>query len=304
MRALKRTHQRTALIYRKGVAGHVPVGEPDAGAARRSYFGEQVLHFASCDWLRASRHPAASPLDAALDRHLIVNLAAFDPTDKQRVAADVGCGSLAQMFVQRVQPQHHLGPRGDHVRQSSGPQHLVYWLAIALDLHAKHGHPAPGDWQHVAQVLWQQHPVADKAFADQGQKLAAVAPRRFVVVVGRKQNRPFSQCARIPQRPERLDEGGDSSLHVGRPRPVELAILHLGRHKGQMHRVQVPIELQHPPRLAAVEASDHGRCLRPIGLGPLHGKALRRQYGRQRISHRAGIQRRAGHRNQFLGRIK
>ena len=70
-----------------------------------------------------------------------------------------------------------------------------------------------------------------------------------------------------------------------------------------MHRVQVPIELQHPPRLPAIEASDHRRCLRPIGLGPLHGKPLRSQYRRQRIRCRAGIQRRAGHRNQRLGRI-
>ena len=125
-----------------------------------------------------------------------------------------------------------------------------------------------------------------------------------MVVVGRKQDRPLGQCARIPQRPKRLDEGGDSSLHVGRPRPIELTILYLGRHKGQMHRVQMPIELQHPPRLPAVEASDHGRCLRPIGLGPLYGKSLRRQYGRQRISHRASIQRWTGHRNQLLSRIK
>ena len=71
-----------------------------------------------------------------------------------------------------------------------------------------------------------------------------------------------------------------------------------------MHGIEMTVELQNAPRLAAVIAGDYRRRLGPVGLGPLDDKALGRENFGQFIRRRARAQRRAGNCDQRHRRVE
>ena len=184
---------------------------------------------------------------------------------------------------------------------SGGPQDLVHRLPRTGHADVEDPHAAAGPRQPVGQVLGQEHAVAHVSLADEGFQLAAVSPGSLVVVVGGEQDPAGPQSAGVAQGSHRLRGGGDASLHVRRPRAGEHAVADGRRLEGQVHRVQVSVELQPAPRGAAVETGDHGGRLGPVGFRPLHLEAIRPQPPLQPIRRFTGGSRGAGRGDEVHG---
>jgi hypothetical protein len=98
--------------------------------------------------------------------------------------------------------------------------------------------------------------MAEITFLDEPIELASIAPRRFVKIMGRKQNRARRERSSVAKDSQGFDGGGDAGFHVGRTAARKSPVGYGGRKKGQMDRIQVSIELQRSTRFAGVVTHD------------------------------------------------
>ena len=176
--------------------------------------------------------------------------------------------------------------------------------SLPADGHIHVGHAPAHDRENSGEILRQQRHVSHVPLLDQRRQLLAPAPRRLVQVVGRQQDPAGLQDARIPNRQQSLAHGGHSGLHVRGPAPVEESILDAGRNEGEMHRVQVAVELEGPPRNASLVPGNHGRGPGPRGLRPADFETFGRQNLRQTVRHFTGVPSGAGDPDQVDGQFR
>ena len=85
---------------------------------------------------------------------------------------------------------------------------------------------------------------------------------------------------------------------------MQHSLLEAGRRKGQVDRIQVPVELQGAAGLAAVQAGDHRRGLGPVGLRTFHPESVLPENGGQPVGRRSGASGGTGHFHQGRGRLQ
>ena len=124
-----------------------------------------------------------------------------------------------------------------------------------------------------------------------------------MVVVGGQQNASPRKGSGLPEHPQGLHEGGNPPFHIRGPGAVQHSLLEAGRRKGQVDRVQVPVELQGASRLAAVQAGHHRRGLGPVGLRAFHPESVFPENGGQSVGRRSGASGGTGNFHQGRGRF-
>ena len=85
---------------------------------------------------------------------------------------------------------------------------------------------------------------------------------------------------------------------------MQHSLLEAGRRKGQVDRVQVPVELQGAAGPAAFQAGDHRRGLGPVGLRTLHPESILAENGCQPVGGCSGASGGAGYFHQSRGRFQ
>jgi hypothetical protein len=73
-----------------------------------------------------------------------------------------------------------------------------------------------------------------------------------------------------------------------------MAIFDARRHEGQVHRIEMTVELERSTFTRAVQARHHRRCFRPTGVGSFHLETLCSQQLGQSIGHSSRITRGTG----------
>ena len=114
-----------------------------------------------------------------------------------------------------------------------------------------------------------------------------------------KRTEPAAEHPGVAQGADRLDGGGDPPFHVGGTAAGEPAVLDSRRHERQVDRVEVAVELERPPRPAALEPDDDGRRRRdspPSGRSTAKPSAV--EDLRQAVADRPGLAGRARHFDQ------
>ena len=114
-----------------------------------------------------------------------------------------------QAPVELVQPKNQAGAGVNH-RRFVRTGHLVHRRPGPAD----QGGPdktAPADHrQGAVEILGNQHGIAMTPGRDQTVQLAAIAPGKFMQIMGGEQHRAGRRSARRADRPQRLDGGGDA----------------------------------------------------------------------------------------------
>ena len=152
--------------------------------------------------------------------------------------------------------------------------------------------------QDVMRVFGNQDAIPHIPVVDQLIQLSAISPRRFVQIVSGQQNSAATQNRRIADDAQRFDHGSHTRLHVARPAPGQTVPLNGRRSERQVHRVQMPVELQRPARFPRIPPHHNGRRCRPRCLRTLHLETLLHKQSRQRIGNGTRFAGGAGNINQ------
>ena len=99
---------------------------------------------------------------------------------------------------------------------------------------------------------------AEAVLAEQPREILAAAARRLVHA-DRDDHELAGKRARLLQDAGRLGRAGERSLHVGAAAAVDRAVLDAGGLVRDRHRVEMPVEHDARPGLAAAQAADHDR---------------------------------------------
>ena len=78
--------------------------------------------------------------------------------------------------------QLHAGP--ENVRQVVRSQDFVHRVPIATNGDFENRHPSPGDRQMGREIFREKSRIAGVTFFDEGNRLSAVTPGAFVMIVG------------------------------------------------------------------------------------------------------------------------
>ncbi len=202
---------------------------------------------------------------------------------------DIGVGVRGRLFREFFETHNQLRPGRNHERLFERAQHLVHRLAVTVNPGLEDRHPTTRHRKGRGAVLGQQDGVTDETVADQRTHLAFVAPGAFVQLVRGQQDASALKYPGLLQRAECFNGRRHTTFHVGYARAVEIAVLFARRHKRQMNRVQMTVKLQRASPTTAVQASDDGRRLRPVGFRTFHCKAAGLEDLRQPIGRRPGV---------------
>ena len=163
----------------------------------------------------------------------------------------------------------------------------------------------PGDRQHVAERLGQEHGVTVQPLADELIELAAIAPGGLVQVVGGQQD-----GARPPEQPESRSARrastaaaippfmSEAPLPVSRPSSIR------GGANGRWTVSRWPLNCSVGPGLAALEPDRHGRSRRVAARGPVDLEPVGFENLRQAVGGRFRSPGRARHLDQRLRRLE
>ena len=135
-------------------------------------------------------------------------------------------------------------------------------------------------------------------------QLLTESPRCFVQIMRRKQYATALQSASVTQSAQRFDRGGSAAFHVRGAAASQPVSLDPRRDERQVHRVEVAIELQCPPRFAAAETHHNGGRGGVTGRYSIHCEAIRGQDFHKTFRDHTAFPRPTRHRDQPLGRVE
>ncbi len=216
------------------------------------------------------RQPAARADEAAGGREAVVEVAAVHLAEEVRLGADQGVLDRRQLGVSGGDRADHLAGGDDRVRRAGGGLQLVRGRAGTGDRDLHRRAAEVGRDEGVAAELADDHGVGrEPVLLEQPREVLAPPARRLV-----QPRREDDELAR--ERPRRLHDArrlgraGEGALHVGAAATVDQAVLHAGRCVRDRHRVEVAVENDARPRLAAAQPADHDRGGREDLVEHLH----------------------------------